>query len=726
MVIPPMVHKARHKTRLVKWVLILAALLALAACEGGRSQQSLVPVKSLVIRVYQEGFYRLSYKDLEELGVDTSVFEDSASEDRLPLLSNGGVEVPLLPWNDSLIFYGRAPANRYAPYRLYVLDTERRGPIIQSEQRSPVGLEANANVPFAETFEENNFYDGRPYGGLPDDPDRRDPWYWETIQVQSQVSEEFELPRPSSGPATLALELIGVSSNSQVSEDHDLDVFVNGRRLQTVHWDGETAASLEVDIPGGLLIEGANTLLLDNTAPGASPVDIARLDRFTISYMAEPVAIDGRLQTEAVAGTLILAGFRDRPLIFDVSQPDAPLILSGAEFANGQVTIDIDEPARLVAVEPAALLKSQAVSARGPAELAGPANQADFIIISPAAFLPALEPLVANRQAQGISTRQVSLEQIYREFAETGVGPDAISAFVSHAYNNWPSPRPAYLLLVGDATVDYRGYLSQANHPLANEAPLFLPAPIVPVTYSGETVSDARLADVDGDRRPDLAVGRWPVRNVDEVEALVQRTIENEIEQTSPAAIFAADGSEARFADLNERIGQETGLEQERAIYLNGPTNQEFSQVWNQGAWLVTYTGHGSLDRWGKDTLLDTETVSTLQSDGASPIVLQLTCLTGLFAHPTITSLSEAMLLDTNGPVSVVAATSLSLSDSQRPFGVAFLQALQDPNVARVGDAFQRAKEQLDIQSDDALREISDTFTLFGDPTALIPRPGLR
>jgi hypothetical protein len=81
------------------------------------------------------------------------------------------------------------------------------------------------------------------------------------------------------------------------------------------------------------------------------------------------------------------------------------------------------------------------------------------------------------------------------------------------------------------------------------------------------------------------------------------------------------------------------------------------------------------------------------------------------------------MLLSDKGPISLVAATSLSLSDSQRPFGEAFLKAIQDPEIARVGDAFQQAKSMLDVDSGDAQREISDTFSLFGDPTALIRRP---
>jgi hypothetical protein len=717
MVTPPMAGKTRQIVRLLIMIVILGAVLALASCNQLGRQQTGGPVNSLIIPVYRDGLYRLAFDDLQEAGLDLSQFEAGSAGDSLPRLSSAGVVVPTLRWDDSLIFYGRSPEDRYALYRPYILDVDFSGPTIQSQPAAPPGHESTAAVPFSQTFEENNFYDGRPYGGLPDDPALRHPWYWETIQFQAQVAVDFELPRAPLGPATLTLQLVGVSSNSQIAEDHDLDVIVNGRLLQTVRWDGETAATLPVEVPDGLLQEGVNNLLLDNTVPGAAPIDIARLDRFTVSYLAEPLAAGGQLQTEEVAGALTLTGFQDQPLLFDVSQPDAPVLISGAEFADGRVTLILDKPAQLLAVELAALLSPQDLLARGPSELADSANQADFIIIAPSAYLPALRELVAYRQAQGIATKSVALEQIYQEFADVGVGPAALSAFLASAFNNWSPPQPAYLLLVGDASIDYRNYLGQ-------DLPILVPAPMVPVSYTGETVSDARLADVNGDSRPDLAVGRWPVRQIEEVEALVQRTIEDEGAQLSPTAIFAADGSEARFAEMNEGISHETALDEGQVIYLNGPTGEELTEVWAQGAWLLTYTGHGSLDRWGKDTLLDGDSASALESSGASPVVLQLTCLTGLFAHPTITSLSEEMLLGKNGPVSIIAATSLSLSDHQRPFAIAFLHALQDPNVTRIGDAFQGAKLALDIESSDALREISDTFTLFGDPTALISRPG--
>jgi len=134
--------------------------------------------------------------------------------------------------------------------------------------------------------------------------------------------------------------------------------------------------------------------------------------------------------------------------------------------------------------------------------------------------------------------------------------------------------------------------------------------------------------------------------------------------------------------------------------------------------------GHGSPDRWGKQDLFANENVPALipTSSSAPPIVLQFTCLSGFFAHPEIVSISETLLRHPTGPVLVVGASSLTYSSSQEPFATALLTALQDPTISRMGDAMRQAKAGLDTQLD-SLREIGDTFGLFGDPSTLIIRP---
>ena len=137
---------------------------------------------------------------------------------------------------------------------------------------------------------------------------------------------------------------------------------------------------------------------------------------------------------------------------------------------------------------------------------------------------------------------------------------------------------------------------------------------------------------------------------------------------------------------------------------------------------MTTYVGHGSVNRWGKDDVLSSDAIEALKSR-MSPIVLQMTCLTGLFSYPEEPSLSEVMLTQPNGPILIVAATSLTFSVHQEPFAIELLAEMQDPEVERFGDAFQEAKLSLDIESSNGLREVSDTFVLLGDPSALIVRP---
>jgi hypothetical protein len=341
-----------------------------------------------------------------------------------------------------------------------------------------------------------------------------------------------------------------------------------------------------------------------------------------------------------------------------------------------------------------------------------PEQQADLLIVTTDELAPALVPLVEARQAQGLSVAVVPVAEIYDAFGQGEAAPASINAFVTYALENWQPPQPKYLFLVGEATADYRNYLGQSPANL-------IPAAMVPVQYSGETVSDSRLADIDGDQRPNLAVGRWPVSTVAEVESLVERTLAYEKGTAVARAIFATDATEKQFATIAQRLADAANLTSD--LFAGAQANEVVAQF-NQGAWLTTYIGHGSTGQWGKDDVFTLDAVNQLANPTPS-IVLQLTCLTGLFAHPQDTSLSEKMLTHEGGPVLIIAATSLTLSSHQEPFATTLIQSLVDPDLTRIGDAFQAAKLSLAIESDNGLREISDTFVLLGDPSAVIVRP---
>jgi hypothetical protein len=342
-------------------------------------------------------------------------------------------------------------------------------------------------------------------------------------------------------------------------------------------------------------------------------------------------------------------------------------------------------------------------------------HQADYLIVASSHFAPVLAPLLSARQAQGLNSLLVPLEEVVDEFGDGAMTPDAIRRFLGVALEGWARPNPRYLLLVGDTSYDFKNYLGDAP---ADP----LPSMMIPVAFGGETLSDPLMADTDDDSYPDLAVGRWPVSDLQQIDGLVQRTLAYESEGPTPAqAIFVADTSESTFTAMSDRLIA-AGTFAQDPIRLYGGSSRETVGFWNDGAWLVNYVGHGSLDLWGKSDLLNITSMDNLLPPERPPLVTQFTCLTGFFGHPRLTSLAETMLLNPDGPVATIAATSLTLAVDQETFAATLIKRLADPSVHRIGDALLAAQRATQVTGQGG-REVVATFHLLGDPALVIARP---
>ena len=151
--------------------------------------------------------------------------------------------------------------------------------------------------------------------------------------------------------------------------------------------------------------------------------------------------------------------------------------------------------------------------------------------------------------------------------------------------------------------------------------------------------------------------------------------------------------------------------------------NQQIIDKIIEGNFLVAYFGHGSLNMWGKDRLFSVDDVDKLSTGDRSPIVINMTCLTGLFTHPNTESLAEAMLWKPDGgAVAVLAPTSLTLPNDQSFLVQSFVQTmLEDPSLP-LGELLRRARAQ--VPSDTrGRRDVIQTFLLFGDPALRLPSP---
>lgn len=700
-------------TTLLGVACLLAAGWWLAACSRTDSVAA-TPVERVRLDVTVPGIYQVTGADLQRAGLAVDALDPAGLR-----LASGGVTVPYLVRDDALLFYGEASDSPYSAVKPYVLTVGEAGALIDEADTQPVPGTVD-RVWQRLHLEDNKFYDPRAFqSGV------TELWFWETIRNvgnDAVADIAFELPEiDDSASAEMRLNLYGASYDNTIDGDHDADLLINGQQIDTITWDGQTHYTATVTLPAGALRSGDNTVTIDNSKQGAALIDIILLNWIELVYAAQPRAADDTIAFENVSGTVTLTGFSDSPLVLDVTNPAEPRRLPSAE--NDTTILSVTEEMRVAAAGPDGYLTPDAITPLYPTTLRDADNQADMLIVTTEALLPELTPLIEARNAGGLSTYSATVDEIYAEFGDGAPSPLAIRDFVAHAATQWADPAPRYLFLVGDATTDGRGYMVDRDENPVPQPSNVVPSLLIEVSHSGETVSDARLADVDGDLKPDLAVGRWPVADPADVRALVERTLAYEAGASADTALFAMDGTSTEFSNFTDRLLQQSGFPVAEATLLNGASAETVAQNWNDGAWLISYVGHGSLDLWGKDELFSVDRVSAIDDDAPPPIVLQFTCLSGQFAHPEVDSLSEALLKHDSGPVVLVGASSLTLSSHQEPFAVALLDALQDPALTRVGDAFQQAKQAIEINGNVGLQEISDTFGLFGDPSVRIIRP---
>ena len=315
--------------------------------------------------------------------------------------------------------------------------------------------------------------------------------------------------------ASLEFRLAGNTTGT-----HHVRILLNGNQVYDGAWSGRTVITPTVSFPQSYLTSGANTLRLQlvNDTPGQG-LDQIYTDWFSLSYARTYASEGDRLLFGGDASGPIkyaVTGFTTASVeLYDVTDPAQPIQLTGftaaPEAGLGNVLRFGDNRPSARRYLALALAQRRAplpteITLDTPSDLLTPTAGADYILISHADFLSAVQPLAARRSAQGMRVAVVDVQDVYDQFGYGMMSAEAIHDFLAYAYANWPGDPPTHVTLVGDGTYDFRHYLDTAS------GVTYLPPYLAMVDLDGsETAADNRFVTVSGgDSLPDMHVGRLP------------------------------------------------------------------------------------------------------------------------------------------------------------------------------------------------------------------------
>jgi hypothetical protein len=313
----------------------------------------------------------------------------------------------------------------------------------------------------------------------------------------------------------------------------------------------------------------------------------------------------------------------------------------------------------------------------------------------------------------------VSVDQVYDAFNFGERSPFAIRSFLEHAATQWHR-KPQAVLFVGDASLDPRNYLGFGDFD-------FVPTRIIE-TAAFKTASDDWFSDFQQNGFATIPTGRLPVRTQADANLVVSKIVnygkgigagvwnqqavviadQNIDDDFSTAATFAARNLPS-FLKATTIFADGFDPDTARQQILSALTN---------GALLVNYEGHGSVEQWSFADFLDNSSATALSNGNRLPIYLVMDCLNGFFHDVYTTSLAESLLLAPNGgAVAVWASSGFTVATPQTAMDQALLNALKANPSIPLGLAV------LDAKSGVTDPDVRRTWIFFGDPAMHLQLP---
>lgn len=449
-----------------------------------------------------------------------------------------------------------------------------------------------------------------------------------------------------------------------------------------------------------------------------------------------------------------LQGATTGVMVWDITNPLSPAnqsgSLNGSEFRFTQTTERLKE---FIAFQNHQNIPKPSVVGRVTNQDLHNLTPVQYLIVTHSSLVGEAQRLAAWHRQRGLSNLVATTEQIFNEFASGTPDPSAIRDFVKMYYDKAgtvTANRPRYLLLMGDASFDYKDrtpgntnlvpcYESDASlDPLqtytsddffgllddADNVTAFFPAPLL-----------------------DIGIGRIPARTAAEAKNAVDKIIRYHTKEAmgpwrNEITLLADDEDNNLHqddAELHASIIKSKNLFQTNKIYLDAfrqqsgsggsrypDVNQAINNRIFSGTLIWNYSGHGGFRRLAEEAILDQEMVNSWSNADKLPLFITATCDFAPYDNPTITSIGENILLrERTGAIALMTTTRVVFAFSNRIINSNYFQQALTPDANGVypalGDAVRLTKNVTYTNFGDIIN--NRKFTLLGDPAVRIAFP---
>ncbi|MFC2089930.1 type IX secretion system sortase PorU [Bacteroidota bacterium] len=690
-------------------------LAALKSERKGRfAAQSLLSSHSWYkIAVESTGIHKLTYEQLEELGVSNPATVKLFGAGALPLpedYSNGNyddlTELPVYKFlgtdqlfgpGDYLLFFAQGPVSwkyntnyeqfiqdiHYYSNRGYYFITDGLGPSSSPETASTVSDPADQIIT---TYDYRDFVEEESYNLLKSGRE----WFGDKFYTTLRYAYPFTIEN-------LVLQdsvRIFLRAAGRSNETSNMRLYANSKNIGELAFSAvnlsnytSTYAREDQQLFKNKTDQEILTLELEYLQPNSNSYAwlnyIALNARSHLRFTGDELDFrDTKSVSFGETGEFQLGNSTNSTVIWDVTTPYHPIAIP-VSHSGDKTTFkaSLSELREYIAFDPAGTFPEPVTEGKGLGLIANQdlhgSGAPDMLIVTTDELMEQAERLAEHRRINdNLNVLIVTQEMVFNEFSSGTPDVSALRNYLKMYYDKEEETALKYLLLFGDGSFDNRDTSTanpnllltyQSSNSLVPTSS-YVSDDFFGLLDTGESLYDGLL---------DIGVGRMPASNIDEAKTLVDKIIEyDEVETMGEWRNFICLIGDDE--DSNIHMKQANSLAEDieenypqyniNKIFLDAyiqettPTGDLYPDVtraindqMDRGALIVNYTGHGGVTGLAHEKILDLTNIKAWRNKGKYPLFMTATCEFSRYDEynasegAELTSAGEEVLLNPEG-----------------------------------------------------------------------------